>query len=59
MKTVRAIYEHGVFRRTEPVDCPEGSLVVVKAELPPIDGESLNGIYATLSRPPICLIEVQ
>ena len=54
MKTVRAIYEHGVFRPTEPVDFPEGSRVVVKAgpaaELPPIDDESLDEIYVILSR---------
>ena len=54
MKTVHAIYEHGVFRPTEPVDFPEGSRVVVEAEppaqIPPIDAEGLNEIYAILSR---------
>ena len=54
MKTVHAIYEHGVFRPTEPVDFPEGSRVVVEeeppAELPPIDDEGLDEIYAILSR---------
>ena len=53
MRTVRAIYEHGVFRPTEPVDFPEGSRVVVEAEppaeLPPIDDEGLDEIYAILS----------
>ena len=54
MRTVHAIYERGVFRPTEPVDFPEGSRVVVEAEppaeLPPIDDEGLDEIYAILSR---------
>ena len=56
MKPVHAIYEHGVFRPTEPVDFPEGSRVVVEAEqplplpLPPNDDEGLDEIYAILSR---------
>ena len=58
MKTVHAIYEHGVFRPTEPVDFPEGSRVRVEADqplplplpLPPNDGEGLDEIYAILSR---------
>ena len=54
MKPVHAIYEHGVFRPTEPVDFPEGSRVVVEREeplpLPPNDGEGLDEIYAILSR---------
>ncbi len=59
MKAVHAIYEHGVFRPTEPVDFPEGSRVLVEAELPPSplplplppnDGEGLDEIYAILSR---------
>ena len=54
MKTVHAIYEHGVFRPTEPVDFPEGSRVVVEPELPeplpPNDDEGLDEIYAILSR---------
>ncbi len=31
MTTIRAIYEKGVFRPTEPVDLPEGTAVVVDA----------------------------
>ena len=31
MKTIRAIYEKGVFRPTEPVDLPEGTAVVIDA----------------------------
>ncbi len=30
MKTIRAVYEKGVFRPTEPVDLPEGSSVTVE-----------------------------
>ena len=63
MKPVHAIYEHGIFRPTEPVDFPEGSRVVVEAErtiprhaaqpplpLPHNDDEGLDEIYAILSR---------
>lgn len=54
MKPVHAIYEQGVFRPTEPVEFPEGSRVLVEAEpplqLPPIDDEGLDEIYAILSR---------
>ena len=54
MKTVHAIYEHGIFRPTEPVDFPEGSRVLVEAEppaqIPPIEDEGLDEIYAILSR---------
>lgn len=54
MKAVHAIYEQGVFRPTEPVDLPEGSRVLVEpepsAEIPPIDDEGLDEIYAILSR---------
>ena len=54
MKPVHAIYEHGVFRPTEPVDFPEGSRVLVEAEqplpLPPNDDEGMDEIYAILSR---------
>ena len=54
MNTVHAIYEHGVFRPIGPVDFPEGRRVVVEAEplaqLPPVEDEGLDEIYAILSR---------
>ena len=54
MKAVHAIYEHGVFRPTEPVDFPEGSRVVVEAEppveIPPLAEGELDEIHAILSR---------
>lgn len=61
MKTIRAVYENGVFRPTEPVDLPEGSPVIVEptadaARQPrPSDPEfahldpGLREIYAILS----------
>lgn len=61
MKTIRAVYENGVFRPTEPVDLPEGSPVTVEpaaeaARQPrPSDPEfahldpGLREIYAILS----------
>jgi predicted DNA-binding antitoxin AbrB/MazE fold protein len=30
MKAIRAVYENGVFRPTEPVDLPEGSEVRIE-----------------------------
>lgn len=62
MKTIRAIYENGVFRPTEPVDLPEGSKVTVapcpegERQPQPDDLEfahlepGLRRVYATLSR---------
>ena len=30
MKVIRAVFENGIFRPTEPVDLPEGSEVTVE-----------------------------
>ena len=52
MKTVRAIYEDGVFRPTEPLELPEHSLVEFEPrplEEPEAD-PNLDAIYEILSR---------
>jgi predicted DNA-binding antitoxin AbrB/MazE fold protein len=43
--TVRAIYENGVFRPTEPVNLPENSEVEVLLPVPLIDAAKLDSIY--------------
>ncbi len=52
MNTIRAVYENGVFRPTEPIDLPEQS--VVEFEPRPVDDdrqkEALEAIYEVLSR---------
>lgn len=54
MKTIRAVYENGAFRPTEPVDLPESS--VVEFELRPVkeprktSDRNLDAIYEVLSR---------
>jgi predicted DNA-binding antitoxin AbrB/MazE fold protein len=52
MKTVRAIYEDGVFRPTEPLELPEHSLV--EFEPRPLEASepdpNLDAIYEILSR---------
>jgi len=51
-KTIRAVYEHGLFRPTEPVDLPDPCEVEVEvravntASAPP----SLDDVYAVLER---------
>jgi predicted DNA-binding antitoxin AbrB/MazE fold protein len=52
MTTVRAIYENGVFRPTEPIDLPEHSLVEFE---PRTVGDvrrekALDAVYEILSR---------
>lgn len=52
MKTVRAVYEDGVLRPTEPLELPEHSVVEFEPrplEQPEID-ENLDDIYKILSR---------
>lgn len=52
MKTVRAIYENGVFRPTEPPELPENSVVEFEPrplEEPEAD-QNLDAIYEILSR---------
>jgi len=52
MKTIRAIYENGVFRPTEPLELPEHSLVEFEPrplEPPEVDA-NLDAIYEILSR---------
>ena len=50
--TIRAVYENGVFRPTEPVDLPDQ--LVVEFEPRPVgtDGEddALDAVYEVLSR---------
>ena len=52
MNTIRAVYENGVFRPTEPIDLPEQS--VVEFEPRPVkdvcEKEALDAIYEILSR---------
>lgn len=57
--TIRAIYESGVFRPTEPVKLPEGTVVQVqvtqevvdvRALVPPGTDEGLIRIYEILGR---------
>ena len=52
MNTIRAVYENGVFRPTEPSLLPEQS--VVEFEPRPVEDdrqkESLDAIYEVLSR---------
>lgn len=53
MKTIHAIFEHGVFRPTEPVDLPENSAVtfeprVVDKSAAP--SQAMGKIYEILSR---------
>jgi predicted DNA-binding antitoxin AbrB/MazE fold protein len=52
MKTVRAIYEDGVFRPTEPLELPEHSLVEFEPRpLESSEGDpNLDAIYEILSR---------
>jgi predicted DNA-binding antitoxin AbrB/MazE fold protein len=52
MKTVRAVYEDGVLRPTEPLELPEHSVVEFEPrplERPEVD-ENLGAIYEILSR---------
>ena len=46
--TIRAIYENGVFRPTEPVDLPEHSEVEVRLPVPRSEDESLDAVYRIL-----------
>lgn len=52
MSTIRAIYENGVFRPTQPIDLPERSLV--EFEPRPVSDErgkkTREAIYQILSR---------
>ncbi len=57
--TIRAIYENGVFRPTEPVKLPEGTVVQVQAPdeqvpvralVPPGTDEDLIRAYEILGR---------
>lgn len=59
MKTIGAIFENGVFRPTERVDLPEGTVVRVEPEavepsirdlVPPGTSEGQIRIYEILSR---------
>ena len=52
MKTVRAVYENGVFRPTEPLELPEHSFVEFepRALEQPEPGKDLDAIYEILSR---------
>ncbi len=52
MKTVRAVYENGVFRPTEPLELPEHSMVEFEPrplEQPGAD-QNLDAVYEILSR---------
>lgn len=53
MKSVHAIYEHGVFRPTEPVELPEAARVVFEPRLV-VDLEvadpTLDDVYRVLSQ---------
>ena len=46
--TIRAIYENGVFRPTEPVDLPEKSEVQVLLPGPSTNGERLDAVYKVM-----------
>ena len=52
MNMIRAVYENGVFRPTEPIDLPEHS--VVEFEPRPVadcrQEEALDAVYEVLSR---------
>jgi predicted DNA-binding antitoxin AbrB/MazE fold protein len=57
--TIQAVYENGVFRPTEPVKLPEGTMVQVhtpeevvdvRALVPPGTDEGLIRIYEILGR---------
>ncbi len=50
MKTIRAIFEHGVFRPTEPVDLPDHCTVEfeVRAVAGPEERPSLDDVYDIL-----------
>jgi predicted DNA-binding antitoxin AbrB/MazE fold protein len=52
MNTIRAVYENGVFRPTEPIDLPEQS--VVEFEPRPVEDDrqkaTLDAIYEVMSR---------
>jgi predicted DNA-binding antitoxin AbrB/MazE fold protein len=52
MRTIHAIYEHGVFRPTEPVELPEGTPVLVDASDAPLDAvqAARQRVYENLSR---------
>ncbi|MBI3829001.1 MAG: antitoxin family protein [Planctomycetes bacterium] len=56
MKTIRAIYEHGVFRPLTKVDLPEGCEVafvprmVRRAKPKRVSKNAMKKIYETLSR---------
>ena len=52
MKTIRAVYENGVFRPTEPLELPEHSLVEFEPRpLEPSEADpNLDAIYEILSR---------
>jgi predicted DNA-binding antitoxin AbrB/MazE fold protein len=58
MKTIRAVYENGIFRPITPVDLPEGSEVTIEPKSngpvssPPVtpDEADLATIYEILSR---------
>lgn len=46
--TIRAIYENGVFKPTEPVHLPEKAEVEVLLPTGPSDDESLDRLYRIL-----------
>jgi predicted DNA-binding antitoxin AbrB/MazE fold protein len=52
MKTIRAVFEHGVFRPTEPVELPEGTPVIVEPRSGTADSvEAARGrVFESLSR---------
>jgi predicted DNA-binding antitoxin AbrB/MazE fold protein len=59
MKFITAVYEHGIFRPTAPVDLPEGTTVLVQTALeslnvralaPPGTGEDQIRIYECLAQ---------
>jgi predicted DNA-binding antitoxin AbrB/MazE fold protein len=52
MRTIHAIYEHGVFRPIEPVELPEGTPVLVDAGNSPADSvqAARERVYESLSR---------
>lgn len=48
-KKIHAIFEHGVFRPTEPVDLPENSEVEFEIEVADaLDESSIEGVYSVL-----------
>jgi predicted DNA-binding antitoxin AbrB/MazE fold protein len=52
MKTVRAVYENGVFRPTEPPELPDRSVVEFEPRpLEPTEADKdLDAVYEVLSR---------